>query len=89
MSIGDVTFIDQNTAVCLLFIFHLRFLIVVQSSAGLLSINSAGNAIMRVETTPVVQATRQSVRIQTQRQINGGLITMEAVHMPHGCGVWP
>ncbi|KAJ2933607.1 hypothetical protein H1R20_g3506, partial [Candolleomyces eurysporus] len=56
---------------------------------GILEINSAGNAIMRVETTPTVPGNRKSIRITTQATFNGGLVIMDAVHMPHGCGTWP
>jgi hypothetical protein len=70
---GIVAFIDQNTA----------------QSAGLLEVNSAGNAVMRVETTPNVSGNRQSIRISTETGFNGGLVIMDAVHMPTGCGVWP
>ncbi|KAF9470525.1 hypothetical protein BDN70DRAFT_888989 [Pholiota conissans] len=70
---GIVTYVDQNTA----------------SSSGLLEVNSQGHAIMRVETTPVVSGNRKSVRITTQRQFNGGLVIMDSIHMPTGCGVWP
>ena len=44
---------------------------------------------MRVETTPTVTSTRQSIRITTLSQWNGGLFIMDAVHMPTGCGTWP
>jgi len=70
---GIVDFINQNTA----------------HSAGLLEVNSAGNAVMRVETTPNVSGNRKSIRIATQTGFNGGLVIMDAVHMPTGCGVWP
>ncbi|PFH54734.1 glycoside hydrolase family 16 protein [Amanita thiersii Skay4041] len=56
---------------------------------NLLQINDAGNAIMRVETTPKVQNTRKSIRITSQSSWNGGLIIMDSVHMPTGCGTWP
>ncbi|PPQ63720.1 hypothetical protein CVT24_004300 [Panaeolus cyanescens] len=56
---------------------------------GILDINSRGNAIMRVETTPNVPANRKSIRITTQVTFNGGLVIMDAVHMPTGCGTWP
>ncbi|KAJ3513119.1 hypothetical protein NLJ89_g3130 [Agrocybe chaxingu] len=58
-------------------------------SNGLLEVNSAGNAIMRVETTPNVAANRKSIRITTQRLFNGGLVIMDSIHMPTGCGTWP
>ncbi|KAF5377240.1 hypothetical protein D9615_006352 [Tricholomella constricta] len=53
---------------------------------GILDVNSDGNAIMRVETTPNVPNTRKSIRITTQTQFNGALIIMDSVHMPTGCG---
>ncbi|KAF8746279.1 hypothetical protein AX14_000074 [Amanita brunnescens Koide BX004] len=56
---------------------------------GLVEVNSAGHAVMRVETTPTVTSTRQSIRITTLSQWNGGLFIMDAVHMPTGCGTWP
>ncbi|KAK7064643.1 GH16 domain-containing protein [Favolaschia claudopus] len=58
-------------------------------NAGLIEINPAGNAVMRVETTPTVASTRKSVRITTQRVFTGGLIIMDSVHMPTGCATWP
>ncbi|KAI0961041.1 hypothetical protein AcV7_000253 [Taiwanofungus camphoratus] len=70
---GDVAYVDQGTA----------------QSANLTSINSAGNAIMRVDTTPTVSGNRQSVRITTDYTYTGGLVIMDSVHMPTGCGTWP
>ena len=58
-------------------------------SSNLTSINSAGNAIMRVDNTAQVTGNRNSVRIQTQFSFNGGLVIMDSVHMPTGCGTWP
>ncbi|TFY66209.1 hypothetical protein EVG20_g4882 [Dentipellis fragilis] len=59
------------------------------SSGNLTSINSAGNAIMRVDTTPQVSGNRKSVRIQTNFSYTGGLVVLDSVHMPTGCGTWP
>jgi len=70
---GIVQFVDEGTA----------------KNAGLLEVNDAGHAIMRVETTPQVQANRQSIRITTNTSIEGGLVLMDSVHMPTGCGTWP
>jgi hypothetical protein len=70
---GNVNYIDQNTA----------------TSNGLLEVNSQGNAVMRVETTPVVSANRMSIRITTEAVFTGGLVIMDSVHMPTGCGTWP
>ncbi|KAJ6569681.1 concanavalin A-like lectin/glucanase domain-containing protein [Mycena capillaripes] len=58
-------------------------------SAGLIEINSAGNAVMRVETTPTVASVRKSIRITTQKSFTGGLVIMDSVHMPTGCATWP
>jgi Glycosyl hydrolases family 16 len=60
-----------------------------QQSSNLIEINNAGNAIMRVDTTPQVTGNRNSVRIQTQYTFTGGLLIMDSVHMPTGCGTWP
>ncbi|KAH9994431.1 glycoside hydrolase family 16 protein [Russula vinacea] len=70
---GAVQFVDQQTA----------------KSSNLISINSAGNAIMRVDNTSQVSGNRNSVRIQTQFTFTGGLLVMDSVHMPTGCGTWP
>ncbi|KAJ7124808.1 concanavalin A-like lectin/glucanase domain-containing protein [Mycena crocata] len=58
-------------------------------NAGLVEVNSAGNAIMRVETTPQVDSVRKSIRITTKKSFTGGLIIMDSVHMPTGCATWP
>ncbi|KAG5652003.1 hypothetical protein H0H81_006618 [Sphagnurus paluster] len=70
---GIVQYVDQATG----------------TASGILSINANGNAVMRVETTPSVPNTRQSIRITTQASFTGGLVIMDAVHIPTGCGVWP
>ncbi|KAF8349821.1 glycoside hydrolase family 16 protein, partial [Amanita rubescens] len=70
---GVVTYVNQATG----------------QENNLVEINSAGHAVMRVETTPNVTNTRQSIRVTTESQWNGGLFIMDAVHMPTGCGTWP
>ncbi|KAF8446147.1 glycoside hydrolase family 16 protein [Boletus edulis BED1] len=70
---GTVQYVDQPTA----------------QSAGLIETNQAGNAVMRVETTPTVQNNRMSVRITTDLSFTEGLVILDAVHMPTGCGTWP
>ncbi|KAH0838482.1 glycoside hydrolase family 16 protein [Lanmaoa asiatica] len=70
---GNVQYVDQGTA----------------QSAGLVGINNAGNAVMGVETTPTVQTNRRSVRITTNLTFTEGLVILDAVHMPTGCGTWP
>lgn len=44
---------------------------------------------MRVDNTSQVSGNRNSVRIQTQYSFTGGLLIMDSVHMPTGCGTWP
>lgn len=61
----------------------------LQQSNNLIEVNGNGNAVMRVETTPQVASTRQSVRITSKSNYNGGLFIMDSVHMPTGCGTWP
>ncbi|CAE6457911.1 unnamed protein product [Rhizoctonia solani] len=56
---------------------------------GLIEVNAAGNAIMRIENTTQVTGNRKSVRISSQYIMNGGLAILDAVHMPYGCGTWP
>lgn len=61
----------------------------MQESQGLVNINADGHAILRVETTAQVSGNRQSVRLQQPTSFNGGLVILDAVHMPTGCGIWP
>ncbi|EMD41529.1 glycoside hydrolase family 16 protein [Gelatoporia subvermispora B] len=70
---GVVTYIDLPTS----------------QGANITEINSSGNAVMRVETTPQVASSRQSIRITTTYTYSGGLVIMDSVHMPTGCGTWP
>ncbi|CCM01312.1 uncharacterized protein FIBRA_03361 [Fibroporia radiculosa] len=70
---GTVQYVDQSTA----------------TSTNLTSINGAGNAIMRVDTTPKVSGNRPSVRITTNYTYTEALVVLDASHMPTGCGTWP
>ncbi|KZT06212.1 glycoside hydrolase family 16 protein [Laetiporus sulphureus 93-53] len=70
---GTVQYVDSSTA----------------SSNNLTSITSSGSAIMRVDTTETVSGNRQSVRITTDYTYTGGLVILDAVHVPTGCGTWP
>ncbi|KAL7409262.1 hypothetical protein BDY24DRAFT_372641 [Mrakia frigida] len=59
---------------------------------GLAYVSSSGNAIMKMETTPVVDAAvgRKSTRIGTNWRFNSNsLLVLDVVHMPIGCGIWP
>lgn len=47
---------------------------------------------MAVDQTPQIGDSvrgRKSVRIHSKYVFNGGLIILDAVHMPVGCGTWP
>lgn len=43
---------------------------------------------MKVDTTDKVSVGRKSVRIHSTYIFNGGLILIDAKHMPTGCGTW-
>ncbi|KAF8318126.1 WSC-domain-containing protein [Clavulina sp. PMI_390] len=60
-------------------------------SSGLAYVNSAGHAVMGIDTTPNLNSTtnRKSIRIQTNKQYNSGIFVIDAVHMPAVCGAWP
>ncbi|EJD03859.1 glycoside hydrolase family 16 protein [Fomitiporia mediterranea MF3/22] len=58
-------------------------------SDGLININDAGNAVMRVDTTSTISGNRKSVRITTENTFTQGIFVLDAVHMPQGCGTWP
>ncbi|KAF9023115.1 hypothetical protein BDZ89DRAFT_1136873 [Hymenopellis radicata] len=77
---GNVTFVDHATA----------------TSDQLAFVNTAGNAVLRVDNVSVVStnalglAYRNSVKIKTQDVYPlGSLITADITHMPFGCSVWP
>ncbi|EIW65039.1 uncharacterized protein TRAVEDRAFT_111797, partial [Trametes versicolor FP-101664 SS1] len=70
---GVAQYVDKDTA----------------NSSNLTEINAAGNAIMRAETTGTVSTYRKSIRITSQYSYTGGLVVLDAVHMPTGCGTWP
>ncbi|KAH8120422.1 glycoside hydrolase family 16 protein [Phellopilus nigrolimitatus] len=58
-------------------------------SNGLIEVNSAGNAVMKVETTSTITGNRKSIRITTANTFTQGIFVLDAVHMPQGCGTWP
>ncbi|KZT06218.1 glycoside hydrolase family 16 protein [Laetiporus sulphureus 93-53] len=58
-------------------------------TSNLTGVNSAGNAYLKVETTPVVTGYRKSVRITTDFTYTKALVVLDAVHLPTGCGTWP
>lgn len=44
---------------------------------------------MKMETTQNVGNLRKAVRLHGNLVFTGGLVLMDAVHMPTGCGTWP
>ena len=44
---------------------------------------------MKVDTTQKISGNRKSVRISSKNVFNGGLLILDSVHMPTGCGTWP
>ncbi|KAF7305242.1 GH16 domain-containing protein [Mycena chlorophos] len=75
---GNVTFVGEAIA----------------NSTHLVSVNSAGNAVIRVDDTDTVASAtlihRNSVRITTQATYGvGSIIVADFVHLPYGCSVWP
>jgi len=56
---------------------------------GLVSIDSNGHAIMKVDTTQHVSGGRKAIRIHGNLVWTGGMVLMDAHHMPTGCGTWP
>lgn len=69
--------------------YCLCILTFAQQTANLTGINSAGNAYMAVDTTPVVSGARKSVRMTTDFSYTQGIVVLDAAHMPTGCGTWP
>ncbi|PPQ73832.1 hypothetical protein CVT26_012147 [Gymnopilus dilepis] len=75
---GNVTFQDQANA----------------TARGLTFINSAGNAIVKVDNTtnipPAPLVNRDSIRLTSLDSYGvGSLILIDVVHIPYGCSVWP
>ncbi|KAM0750678.1 hypothetical protein T439DRAFT_342968 [Meredithblackwellia eburnea MCA 4105] len=73
---GDTIFVNQSLA----------------DSLDLTYINSAGNAIIKVDNTSTVpyNEKRNTVRIaSTDLYSTGTLWVFDAVHVPYGCSVWP
>jgi len=70
---GDVEYVNKGAA----------------EAAGLWEVDGEGDAIMRVETTPQVNGPRKSIRLHSAFSWTGGMVLMDAKHMPTGCGTWP
>ncbi|CCM04112.1 uncharacterized protein FIBRA_06272 [Fibroporia radiculosa] len=75
-TLGDVFFVTEQTATTL----HLAY------------VNSAGNAIIRVDNTTSVPSNqkRNSVYISTATYFPiGSVFIIDLSHIPYGCSVWP
>ncbi|CUA76819.1 putative glycosidase C21B10,07 [Schizosaccharomyces pombe 972h-] [Rhizoctonia solani] len=57
------------------------------TAAGLAYVQSDGVAVIKVDNTTTLEKgqPRKSVRIQSSKQYNGGLIVTDILHMPFGC----
>jgi len=74
---GDANFVTQAQA---------------QSDPQLAFINTAGNAIVRVDNVSTVDYPnkRNTIRLQSTEAYGlGSLWVMDAIHLPYGCSVWP
>ena len=74
--LGDVWWLDRENA----------------TEQGLAYVNSAGNAIIKVDNTSTVPYNdkRNSVRITSNDSYNYGSVWIfDIVHLPFGCSVWP
>jgi len=73
---GDVIFVNSSVA----------------NSDRLTYVNSAGNAIIKVDNSTNVPYNdkRNSVRISSSKSYGiGSIFIMDALHLPYGCSVWP
>ncbi|KAH9171666.1 concanavalin A-like lectin/glucanase domain-containing protein [Lactarius sanguifluus] len=73
---GDATFVNASQA----------------ASSRLAFVNSAGNAIMKVDNTTVVplNSKRDTVRITSKNLFGVGSVWIaDMLHVPFGCSVWP
>ncbi|KAH9927470.1 concanavalin A-like lectin/glucanase domain-containing protein, partial [Epithele typhae] len=87
---GTATYVDQPPQYVPSFSAISFFDLMTRAAiSNLIEINSDGNAIIRVDTTPTVPGNRQSIKITSTLVLNGGLIILDAVHMPTGCATWP
>ena len=72
---GTVNFLDRNDSF----------------SSGLAYVQADGKVIMKGDDTTQLPygANRNSVRISSYKQYNGGLFILDVDRAPWGCGVWP
>jgi len=77
LTLGDVNFVNQSVAF---------------AEPQLTYVNTAGNAIVRVDNVSYVPQPykRNAVRIASKDTYGiGSLWAMDALHLPYGCSVWP
>ncbi|KAF2204639.1 hypothetical protein GQ43DRAFT_142376 [Delitschia confertaspora ATCC 74209] len=70
---GFVKFVDQATA----------------KSSGLINSTSSGAVSWGVDHTNKAPNGRPSIRMNSKKTYNSGLVVLDVEHMPTGCGTWP
>lgn len=56
---------------------------------GLLKVSRHGKAVTLRTSTEQWQPKRDSIRVISNQNYNGGLFIFDVKHMPSGCGLWP
>ena len=57
-------------------------------SAGLIN-STKGVVAWGVDTTNVTPQGRPSIRLESKKAYEAGLVVLDVAHMPTGCGTWP
>lgn len=57
--------------------------------SNLINASSTAGAHFGVDTTNKTPNGRPSIRIESKKKYNDGLIVLDLAHMPFGCGTWP
>jgi hypothetical protein len=71
--LGFVKYVDEATA----------------RQSNLINSSMTTAAQFGVDTTNKCPEGRPSVRIESKKKYNNGLIVLDLAHMPSGCGTWP
>lgn len=72
-TLGFVDYVDEATA----------------RQSNLINASSTAGAHFGVDTTNKTPKGRPSIRIESKKKYNDGLIVLDLQHMPFGCGTWP
>ncbi|OAL07286.1 hypothetical protein IQ06DRAFT_9400 [Phaeosphaeriaceae sp. SRC1lsM3a] len=72
-TLGFVDYVDEATA----------------RQSNLINASSTAGAHFGVDTTNKTPNGRPSIRIESKKKYNDGLIVLDLAHMPFGCGTWP